>query len=292
MKKEQVKGPEAMVVPVENFPDYTAVRTSKNIELKNLSHASKIRLSYLEAIEKGEFDKLPEPIYAETFIKAYAGALGEDAAILLSHYRQYLDKLKVSANAPEVKRKNTEASEVVRQRPLSRIPFKVLGWTVSVVVLIGFMISFFSAHVNNSDQPGGMPSFPQPKNVNPSPTANNQPTANPGPAVGATSTAGNVPLPGETALPPPAAVATGKKPYKLIIEAQDTSWVNIVEDDNPPYEVLLRAGERIEREASQRFSVDIGNAGGVSVDFQGKSLGRLGQKGQVVHLNLPQGTQN
>jgi hypothetical protein len=72
-----------------------------------------------------------------------------------------------------------------------------------------------------------------------------------------------------------------------VIEAGETTWLNIIEDDNPPYEIMLRAGERIEREASERFMIDVGNAGGVDVRFQGKSLGRLGNRGEVVHLVLP-----
>jgi hypothetical protein len=33
--------------------------------------------------------------------------------------------------------------------------------------------------------------------------------------------------------------------------------------------------------------IDVGNAGGIDIDFQGKSLGNLGKQGEVVHLKLP-----
>jgi hypothetical protein len=49
---------------------------------------------------------------------------------------------------------------------------------------------------------------------------------------------------------------------------------------------LLKPGEKIEKSASQ-FMIDIGNAGGIAIEFQGKSLGNLGKQGEVVHLTLP-----
>jgi len=50
--------------------------------------------------------------------------------------------------------------------------------------------------------------------------------------------------------------------------------------------MLLRPGERIEQSASN-FVLHIGNAGGIAIDFQGKSLGNLGRHGQVIHMKLP-----
>jgi hypothetical protein len=77
-----------------------------------------------------------------------------------------------------------------------------------------------------------------------------------------------------------------KEKYPLIMEARELTWLRIKEDHNPPYEILLQPGEKIEKSASQ-FMLDIGNAGGISVEFRGKSLGNLGIKGEVVHLSLP-----
>lgn len=51
--------------------------------------------------------------------------------------------------------------------------------------------------------------------------------------------------------------------------------------------MVIQRGDIVERSADEAFIVDIGNAGGVDVSFQGKSLGNLGKKGQVVHLKLP-----
>ncbi len=57
---------------------------------------------------------------------------------------------------------------------------------------------------------------------------------------------------------------------------------------NPSYQVLLKPGERIERTAADFFLLDIGNAGGVNLTFQGKPLGSLGKQGEVIHVRLPE----
>ncbi|MCX7981297.1 MAG: DUF4115 domain-containing protein [Syntrophales bacterium] len=78
-----------------------------------------------------------------------------------------------------------------------------------------------------------------------------------------------------------------KKDMKLRIDAHEPTWIRIKADDEPPTEVMLRPGEAIERTASISISLDIGNAGGVDVKFQDKSLGKLGKSGEVVRLKFP-----
>jgi cytoskeleton protein RodZ len=44
----------------------------------------------------------------------------------------------------------------------------------------------------------------------------------------------------------------------------------------------------VERQAEEVFSIDVGNAGGIDVQFQGKPLSSLGRSGEVIHFVLPQ----
>ncbi len=278
MKKEEMAETKAPSLPVEVFPDCAAARLARGIALKDLSNETRIRLSYLEAIEKGDFEKLPEPIYAQTFIKTYAEAVGVDAAVLLAYYRTYLEKCQV-VRPLLVEKKQRVMLGLDHQTSYLKTVLKKLGWIVPIVVAIGFLASFFATHMNNQLQREWISPLPA------TPTAPAIPPATPSPAAStAVSTAASsattlAPLPAQQAVP---------TSYKLVIEATDTTWISLVEDDNPPFEVLLRSGERVEREASKKFALDIGNAGGVILTFQGKSMGRLGQKGQVVHLTLPE----
>ena len=155
-----------------------------------------------------------------------------------------------------------------------KIPLKALGWTVSVLVIVGFLISFFSTYITDYKKPELIRSSTElkgPAAVTPPDQGQAPPQdAVPAPPAPAADSAG---APSGTTTP----AAPAKTSYKLVIEASQTTWLNIVEDDNPAYEVMLRPGERIQREADVKFSIDIGNAGGIAVTFQGKSLEPWGE---------------
>ncbi|MCX5824333.1 MAG: DUF4115 domain-containing protein [Deltaproteobacteria bacterium] len=99
------------------------------------------------------------------------------------------------------------------------------------------------------------------------------------------TTAVSVPVSPGAAIQPPAAAG---KMYHLVIEARELTWIRITEDRNPAYQALLKPGDKIERMASDYFQLDIGNAGGINLTFQGKTLGSLGKPGQIIHMRLPE----
>ena len=49
-----------------------------NLSLKEAENATSIRITYLQALEEGEMNKLISPIYAQGFFKQYASFLGLD----------------------------------------------------------------------------------------------------------------------------------------------------------------------------------------------------------------------
>lgn len=53
-------------------------RKEMNISLKEAENATSIRMSYLQAIEDGEMNKLISQVYAQGFLRQYASFLGID----------------------------------------------------------------------------------------------------------------------------------------------------------------------------------------------------------------------
>lgn len=53
-------------------------RKDMNLSLKEVENATSIRMSYLQAIEEGQMNKLISPIYARGFVMQYAAFLGVD----------------------------------------------------------------------------------------------------------------------------------------------------------------------------------------------------------------------
>jgi cytoskeletal protein RodZ len=65
------------------------IRRNRGITLHQIAESTKINIRCLEAIERGEFRKLPGGIYNTSYIRQYARAIDYDeSAILDLYYRQ------------------------------------------------------------------------------------------------------------------------------------------------------------------------------------------------------------
>ncbi len=68
--------------------DLAALRHQKGISLHHIAEATKIGVRYLEAIEHGQFAKLPGGIYNISYIRQYAQAIQVNEADILDCYLQ------------------------------------------------------------------------------------------------------------------------------------------------------------------------------------------------------------
>ena len=66
------------------------VRRNRGITLQQISEATKIGVRSLEAIEIGDFRKLPGGIYATSYIRQYARAIDYDEDAILAIYRRHI----------------------------------------------------------------------------------------------------------------------------------------------------------------------------------------------------------
>jgi cytoskeleton protein RodZ len=71
------------------------IRENRGISLEQISSSTKIGVRALEAIERGDFGKLPGGIYSTSYIRQYARAIDYDEAAILALY----DKAMASSNA-------------------------------------------------------------------------------------------------------------------------------------------------------------------------------------------------
>jgi hypothetical protein len=62
-------------------------RESLGLTLEDLEAQTRIQRKYLQAIENGQFDLLPSPIYVRSYIRSYANAVGENPQMLLKFYQ-------------------------------------------------------------------------------------------------------------------------------------------------------------------------------------------------------------
>lgn len=64
------------------------IRHNRGISLQQISEATKIGVRSLEAIEHGDFHKLPGGIYTTSYIRQYARAIDYDEDAILDCYRR------------------------------------------------------------------------------------------------------------------------------------------------------------------------------------------------------------
>jgi cytoskeleton protein RodZ len=302
-EEKEIPSAEKTPAPGDTDRDLKTAREARGLSLSDIFQATRVSMINLQALESGDFKALPPPVYTRNFIRKYARAVGVDEKPFLKRYERYLE----SQNPPR------EEPGVQKPWPEAGRRYRYLFGSLAAVIIAGILVYALilydqSARTIPPAQPVGSPQSEQtkPESADPivpvapvkSPPADSAPvrdtTAIPRPAttsaISSPTTAPPDPAPGtgKPTVPPPATVSG--KTFSLVIEARELSWLRITEGRNPSYQVLLKPGERIERTASDFFLLDIGNAGGLNLTFQGKSLGSLGKQGQVIHLRLPHGT--
>jgi len=99
-------------------------------------------------------------------------------------------------------------------------------------------------------------------------------SARPAAAVGATTPA---PAPDATA-----AMATFTSPYRLVARAVEPTWIRVRTEDGRSMEETLPAGEVREWVSNRPFVLTVGNAGGITLELNGRALPSLGASGAVI----------
>ncbi len=69
-----------------------ALRRGQAVSLEMIEARTNIQRSYLEALEAGDYDKLPAPLYARNFLRAYARELGADEHYFIELYEEECGK--------------------------------------------------------------------------------------------------------------------------------------------------------------------------------------------------------
>lgn len=255
--------------PLMKFPNLKAIREAHELTIDDVYLKTRISITNLDAIENGEFHLLPAPVYAKKFIETYANAIGIDAEKILAHYQRYLDKTQA---VPEEARVVVKAKITFDRKPSRRSPLYIAFAVAIVAAAVAMytyyyevdLLAIFQQYTTVAEQKEAAPK--------PAPAVVEPPPAVVAPII--------VP---EVAAPPPS-----PPQLNLFIEATENTWLNITEDRNPPYQMVLKKGDKLNRTAQEFFIIDVGNAAGANVTFNGKSLGSLGRKGQVVHIRLPE----
>lgn len=76
-------------------------------------------------------------------------------------------------------------------------------------------------------------------------------------------------------------------PISVKIHARERCWIRVKADGRVIYEKALNPGEEVTWGANEEMVIRFGNAGGVDVEYNGKSIGSPGGRGDVIDLRFP-----
>lgn len=107
-------------------------RERKFYTLDEIEKATKIRKELLEALEAGQYFKLPPPTFVQGFIKNYGKFLGLNSEKLLAIYRREFSELKYPPRILDSFR------EPIENKKFKLTPARALG-----SVILGLIIIFF-----------------------------------------------------------------------------------------------------------------------------------------------------
>jgi cytoskeleton protein RodZ len=271
------------------------VRERLGWKLPDVAAELRIRLPYLEAIERGDLAALPGPAYQTGFVRSYAQVLGLDAEEILRRFRAEggigaATKAELSFLAP------------VPDRAVPPGAILLLG---VVLVLAGYGLWYRHSEQERhlAQEVPSVPAQLAPLAVPPKPPS---PTPAPKPApVAVAQKPVSVPppaaLPPPVAVvpppssPPPLAVATPKPtpapaavpppapPAQTIVATADT-WVEVTDSTgNILFSKVLHAGDSWPVPDEPGLTMTAGNAGGTEISTAGKAGAPLGATGTVLH---------
>lgn len=69
-----------------NVLSLATIRRNRGISLEQIANSTKISVRALDAIERGDFQKLPGGIYNTSYIRQYARAIDYDESAILAAY--------------------------------------------------------------------------------------------------------------------------------------------------------------------------------------------------------------
>ena len=253
------------------------LRQEQSMSLEEVAAKTKIQMRLLNAIESGQLEQLPEPVYIQGFIKQFADALGINGAAFASSF---------------------PTTPILRpvQRSWRNLPaaqLRPVHLYVIYVFLIVFAVNSLSYLMNRST-PSAFPNVEayQPPGTQPgqavNPVASNQVFGPFSPAKTTATTSGkpNAVTPGLGLLTSPQNASSPDKPVRVSVILKAQSWIRVVTDGKTEFEGVLPEGTQRVWMAKEQLTLRAGNAGGVLVGLNEQQAKQLGDPGSVEEVTF------
>ena len=245
-------------------------RERQNLSIKDIEKATSIRALYIDAIEKGEYKTLPGEVYAKGFVRNYANYLKLNANEIVNafneemHPQEELHEAAESSSAEEARQvqpveRNREEYRGPKITSLESYPMEKSSHGVRNALMVAvavFVVAFAALIAFGGDEE---PSAPAPRAK--TQTAQQQKQSQKQ----------------TEAAPKPAADGVEMK-----LSFTDRCWTEVVVDGKTEFEGTAEKGKVLTLKGKDKVRITAGNAGALNYSLNGKDMGAIGQKGEVV----------
>jgi hypothetical protein len=265
-------------------------RKGKDLTFNKIEEDTKIRAKFLQALEQGEYDKIPGEVYVKGFLRNYATYLGLDPMVMLEKYRQEqsgesitgLKKVSALAKNEAQGVRETERGRRGEEKDKENNRRKGIspGWIVAIVlvILLGVGIAWYvnrpsgeglpapddtqseSAEIDMGVGQSGVPNLPPEDNGEDGIDQTPQPN------------------PEESIQTPDNSVEGLVLTIKTL---QEDCWVEVRADGRIIYSETIPANSEMTWKADEHIKIRLGNAGSAELILNGENLGVAGEMWQV-----------
>ncbi|HEY9656169.1 MAG TPA: RodZ domain-containing protein [Crinalium sp.] len=289
----------AQVEQLKTIGDYLQrERQEQAISLDEIAVKTYIPLRLLQALELGNVERLPEPVFVQGFIRRYADAIGLDGTALAKNFTPQ-PSFVVERKAPEPER--LDSIEKPRVEPLpepheahdraerSNLPFVLLGTGAALLLGVG-LAAVLGRPQAETELQNSQPVAAEPKSasaitqpgvkVSPAPSLSSQRSASPSPAPAAPAS--------PTVTPPNLATDGTTRPVQVAVKLiGEESWLQVIADGKVEFEGTLKKGEQKTWQAKKTLVLQSGNAGAVLVSYNQGEPKVMGALGDVKDVEFP-----
>ena len=244
-----------------------AAREARGLSLRQIATTTKITVTALEALESGDYSKLPGGIYSRAFIRAYANEVGLDPEESVKDFVTEQSTEERDAARVRIRPAVTADDRAFFERQQRALRALKLG-----AVLAGLAIITVTAWLAMEYWPQGAASS---EAALPAAPVARPPITPPPPA-------DPIPARSEVASAPSA----GRERLTVAFEVTGTCWVQVTADGLVVLSRLLQAGERQTVTADRDMVLDVGNAGAFSWTINGQPAQALGREGRPRRVTV------
>lgn len=232
-------------------------REAKGLSLDAVEGLTRIRATYLQALEDEQFDRLPGLVYGKGFLRTYAIALGLDPDPLLEVFPSE------SPGAQPII--GVHGFEIPIQPAAPRSPLRRAAKYAGLILVVGLLavgaIGYLQLRQFNAPVPpeAVAPVHPAPSQPPPSAEPIQPPPAIPEPPPGDVK---------DQQAPAPPSVGG----VTIELRATGPSWVRVVADGESAFQGIIDAGDVRTWHADRRVTIRVGNSPAVEVRVNGEAF--------------------